>query len=346
GALGAWYWFRNSSRAPPFSTKGNSMAGRVCIVTGANTGVGKATAEALAQNGASVILACRSPDKVCFAQACEDIRTKIPGAEVDTMKLDLESNDSIRDFAAKFQKSRLPLHVLVNNAGLMVKEEESVRGMEKTMVVNHLGPFLLTHLLLPSLQRSAAAEGGVGDGQGLASRIVNVTSRLEKRGRLLAFDRGIPPGPAWFSPPSSAEKGGGDRYDVWRAYSDSKLCNLLFTFELHRRLSALQGGGEGRVTVNAMSPGVVNSDLSRWASPLLLWAARPLMSLFMRTPAKGAETAVYAAVSPEMEGVSGRFLGDLKEAACSESSKDKVLAQKLWDASEAATGVAESERIS
>ncbi|CAN0537866.1 unnamed protein product, partial [Ectocarpus sp. 12 AP-2014] len=191
GAVGAWLWWRN--RQPLPASSNTIMSGRVCIVTGANAGIGKATATALAQRGARVVLACRSPTK-CDA-ACEDIRRRVPGAALDALTLDLSSVESIRGFVETFHKTGLPLHVLVNNAGIIPGKPGTIRGMEQSMVVNHLGPFLLTHLLLPDLRKASAAAAapasafGHGDreqspenvpGTGPSSRIVNVGSRLEK----------------------------------------------------------------------------------------------------------------------------------------------------------------------
>ncbi|CAN0053537.1 unnamed protein product [Choristocarpus tenellus] len=249
----------------------------------------------------------------------------------------------------------------------MLKKEETVRGMEKTLVVNHLGPFLLTNLLLPNLQRSSV-ESPVSIGtRPPASRIVNVASRLEKNGSIMAAERGVQPGPEWFAPPSVTGDG---PYNLWHQYSTSKLCNMLFTFELDRRLNrewtehnagqgqkgseelvggeGFSGGGDsvaGRVMVNAMTPGVVNSDLGRWNNPFVIWATRPIMRLVMRSPAKGAETVIYTATSPELEGASGKFFYDMSEAPCSEGAQDKSLARELWKASSVASKLDETEEV-
>ena len=235
---------------------------------------------------------------------------------------------------------------------------ETVRGMEKTMVVNHLGPFLLTHLLLPNLQKSAASHPLGFGGQcapenslqnDRASRIVNVASRLEKRGELpAAKDPASATGTVWFQPPPG-------KHDAFRQYGASKLCNMLFTFELHRRLAATtapasDSGGAGRVTVSAVTPGMVNTGLgdnifSPWVRPMIKLSTAPIKALLLRTVDKGAETVVWAASSPELEGSSGKFFGDLKECSCSEASQDAELARKLWEASEVATGLNESERM-
>ncbi|CAM9094906.1 unnamed protein product, partial [Hapterophycus canaliculatus] len=355
GVLGAWVYLRNRPQLPTSTT----MSGRVCVVTGANAGIGKATATALAQKGAHVVLACRSQTKC--AAACEDIRRKVPGATLEALPLDLSSVESIRGFVDLFRKTRLPLHVLVNNAGIIPAKPVLVRGMEESMVVNHLGPFLLTNLLLTDLRKSASADptypaaNGNKAGTDRASRIVNVGSRLEKRGSLWATEESdagklVAPGPRWFEPPPGKE------HSPFGLYGSSKLCNMLFTFELDRRLKAAgqatqsAEGGEaerGRVvTANIVTPGVVNTGLGNNTAPWMSWAAAPLKAAFMRTVHKGAETVVWAATSSEAEAMGGgKFFGDKKEVECSERSRDEGLAKQLWEASEVASGLKESERI-
>eukprot|EP00903_Cladosiphon_okamuranus_P016919 g15597.t1 len=355
GAVGAWMWWRGRSTQPlPTSS---TMSGRVCVVTGANAGIGKATATALAQRGAHVVLACRDDQKA--AAACDDIRRKVPEAAVEALPLDLSSIESIRGFVELFRKTNRPLHVLVNNAGIIPGEPALVRGMEKSMVVNHLGPFLLTNLLLPDLLKSATAGGEEGGSSAPpASRVVNVGSRLEKRGSLWASAAAgsdaasgaaaIPPGPRWFYPPP------GKAHHAFQLYGSSKLCNQLCTYELDRRLRAqaakAAGAGEGRrwvVTANIVTPGVVNTGLgdgtiSPWAS----WAAPLFKGAFMRTVEKGAETVVWAASSPEVEEIGGgKFFGDMAEVPSSDASRDEDLARMVWEASELASGLEESERV-
>lgn len=236
------------------------------------------------------------------------------------------------------------------------------RGMEKTMVVNHLGPFLLTHLLLPDLRKSAVdGRGGDGEGSpGPASRIVNVGSRLEKRGSLWAAaaesdgsGAAVPPGPRWFYPPP------GKKHNAFQLYGSSKLCNQLCTFELDRRLEAQAaksssvvagggGGGKGRtVTANIVTPGVCNTGLGDGTiTPWISWAGPFFKAAFMRTVEKGAETVVWAAASPEIEEIGGgKFFGDMAEVSSSDASRDENLARMVWEASEAASGLEDSERV-
>lgn len=243
----------------------------------------------------------------------------------------------------------LSLYFNVSTAILSFKPVIAREGMEKCAVVNHLGPFLLTNLLLPDLRKSASSSSSAGDGLDTknipASRIVNVASRLEKRGKLLAAtDHGLPPGTAWFKPPPG-------QFDGFQRYGTSKLYNMLFTFELDRRLSSTtkpppSADGAGRVTVNAVTPGLVNTELGNSSvRPLFVWAIAPLKALLMRTTKKGAETPVWAATSAEVEHASGKFFGDMKEVPCSDMSKDDDMARRLWEASELASGLKEDERV-
>lgn len=232
--------------------------------------------------------------------------------------------------------------------GRMTAKPETVRGMEKTMVVNHLGPFLLTMLLLPKLRRSAAPNPEDNNQPIPASRIINVASRLEKRGQLLmANDPATPAGTAWFKSPPGEHSPLGQ-------YGTSKLCNLLFTFELHRRLAAATAPASnaptGRVTVNAVTPGLVNTNLgdnafSPWLRCLIRLPMAPIKALLFRNVYKAAETVTWAASSPAVEYSSGKFYGDMAEAACSKTAQDPELARNIWEASVVATGLNESERV-
>lgn len=209
--------------------------------------------------------------------------------------------------------------------------------MEKTIVINHLGPFLLTNLLLPDLQKSAsvskiALTSGERAEKARASRIINVASRLEKYGKIPAMEAELPLGSDWFQLLPG-------KYNPIQHYGRSKLCNLLFTYELDRRLSVASGNTNERVTVNAVTPGVVNTDLSRdVVGSWMLWAFKPLLGLVMRNVDKGAETVTWAAVSEEVENSGGKYFAAMKEIPSSESSKDEELARNVWEASELVCG--------
>lgn len=279
-----------------------SMEGKTCVVTGANSGIGKATAAGLAMMGARVVMVSRD------AQRGETARAEIqspPGADSpDLLLADLSSQEAIRGLAAEIHAGYKTLDVLVNNAGALVSPRlETVDGLEYTFALNHLAPFLLTHLLLDLLEDSAPA------------RIVNVTSEAHAMGRI-RFD----------------DLQGRRRYRALGAYNQSKLGSVLFTYELARRL-----GGSG-VTVNSVHPGGVNTNFASHAHGVFPAVFRLLKPL-MRSPEKGAETVLYAAAAPEMEGVTGQYLVDREARASSRRSNDEDLARRLWDVSAQLTGL-------
>lgn len=278
-----------------------SMQGKTVLITGGNSGIGKETAVALARLGATVVFTSRDPVK--GEQAAADIRRR-SGADVALMALDLASFASIRAFAAAFLERYDGLHVLVNNAGLILSERtETEEGFETTFGVNHLGHFLLTGLLLDRIKASAPA------------RIVNVSSRAHRYARNgLDFDD------------LQSTKG----YGGLRAYGRAKLANLYFTRELARRL---EGAG---VTVNALHPGGVATGFAghgdvRAPFSWLYLLARP----FLRSAENGAETSIYLASAPEVDGVSGRYFADSKETEPTRIAQDDDAARRLWEASEA-----------
>uniref|UniRef100_A0A8D0HDU8 NADP-retinol dehydrogenase n=1 Tax=Sphenodon punctatus TaxID=8508 RepID=A0A8D0HDU8_SPHPU len=245
------------------------LNGKVVVITGANTGIGKETAKDLAQRGARVIIACRDMTK--GEAAASEIRTQTGNQQVIVKKLDLSDTKSIRAFAENFLKEEEELHILINNAGVMMcPYSKTADGFEMHFGVNHLGHFLLTFLLLESLKKSAPA------------RIVNVSSLAHHGGRIRFHDL-------------QGEK----CYNRSLAYCHSKLANILFTRELARRL---QGTG---VIVNALHPGTVHSELVRHSFiMILLWKT---MSFFLKTSREGAQTSVFCAVAEELESVSGKY---------------------------------------
>ena len=274
----------------------SGMRGKVCLVTGGSSGIGKATALGLANMGATVIVVGR--DRSRGEAAVTEIKQKSNNDAVDLMLADLSSQASIRRLAEDFKDRYQQLHVLINNAGVFTsKHTVTVDGIETTFAVNHLAPFLLTNLLLDVLKASAPA------------RIINITSSGERSGTI-NFDN----------------LQGEGRYSGFQAYNQSKLAMILFTYELARKL---EGTG---VTVNCVHPGVVVTNLGRGSSGafgLLLRLMRP----FFSSPEKGAETPIYLASSPEVEGVSGKYFAKKAEAKSSERSYDTVTARRLWQVS-------------
>jgi NAD(P)-dependent dehydrogenase (short-subunit alcohol dehydrogenase family) len=259
----------------------------------------------LAGLGASLVLLCRDRDR--GASAASMIARLTGNNDIDLLIADLGSQAQIRAAAAEFLESGRPLHVLLNNAGLIATRWSVTEdGVETTFAVNHLGPFLLTNLVLARLRESAPA------------RIINVSSDMHKHaygdGRI-AFD----------------DLNGMERYAGRRAYAQSKLANILFTRELARRL---EGAG---VTANAVHPGFVGSNFGRnnkGLLPLVLKLCRP----FIRTVEKGAETPLWLASAPELDGVTGGYFFDRAERQPNCWALDDEDAARLWEASERMTG--------
>ncbi len=283
------------------------QTGRIALVTGANAGLGFEIASALANAGATVLMACRNVEKGEAARA--QIVAKNPRAAVEVMKLDLAVLSSVRAAAQAFLQSGRPLHLLINNAGLMaVDRSKTVDGFETQLGVNHLGHFVLTAELIDVLLRTPG------------SRIINMSSMGHRMGKMhfedLMFEK---------------------KYDRWKPYFQSKLANLLFTAELHRRLQAT-GGHTTRVL--SAHPGASRTDLGTEGKGL----TNRLLSVVMllgQSVKKGAEPALRAATDPEAQ--SGQFYGPHKRSrghavveTPSEQAQNQADAQRLW---------AESERL-
>jgi NAD(P)-dependent dehydrogenase (short-subunit alcohol dehydrogenase family) len=276
------------------------MHGKVVLITGASSGIGLYTAAGLAAKGAKTVITARTEGKAKAALA------KI-GGDADWMPLDLSSLAAVREFAAEFARRYDRLDVLVNNAGAVYTERwTTADGIEGTLAVNHVGPFLLTNLLLDMLRASAPA------------RIVNVASTSHKGARSFDFDDVM------------MEHG----YRHMRAYSRSKLANILFTHELAKRLDPAV------VTANSLHPGTVRTgfgadgDVTGWFA-LGLAIARP----FMLSPEKGAKTSVWLASSPELEGVTGKYFIKCKPRTPSVGARDDEAARRLWDVTAKLAGV-------
>ena len=292
------------------------LSGRIAVVTGANSGLGFETTLALAEHGATVIMACRD-DRRCGA-AAERIRLSVPSARVEPMALDLADLDSAHAFAETFRSGHDRLDILVNNAGIMAPPHrlESRQGFELQFGVNHLGHFAVTGLLLPCL---GATPG---------SRIVTVSSLAHESG-LIDFDD------------LQRERG----YTSYGAYSQTKLANVLFMRELDRRL---RRAGAAPISVGA-HPGLSSTNLQA-AGPFL--GGKPLMSWLVlggirfvgQSAARGAEPQLYAATAPGVQGgdyfgPSWRIRGHAAPANVAPQALDDVTAERLWDVSTQLTGV-------
>jgi len=288
---------RNSDSGRDIS---NNMEGKICLITGANSGIGKATALELAKMKANVIMLCR--DEFRGKEAQNELNDIIGDHSIDLMLCDLSLQENIRLFVSDFKKKYQKLHVLINNAGVFHRKRYlTAEGFETTFAVNYLAPFLLTHLLIDTLKNSAP------------SRIINVSSSVHKSSRI-NFDN------------LQGEK----KYSWIRAYRQTKLALILFTYELNRRL---EGTG---VTVNALHPGIVGSNISR-TYPF----ATKIYSKVVKKPEKGAETPVYLASSEDIKDISGKYFVNKKDVKSSKFSYDRTLAQKLWTATEELTGIKE-----
>ncbi|XP_063350991.1 retinol dehydrogenase 14b [Pelmatolapia mariae] len=288
---------------------GENMRGKTVIVTGANSGIGKALAGELLKLRARVIMACR--DLRSAEEAAQDIKKQAgpENGEVVIKHLDLASLRSVRNFCEEVTQEESQVDVLINNAGIyQCPYTKTDEGFEMQLGVNHLGHFLLTHLLLDLLKASAP------------SRIVVVSSKLYKYGHINFNDL-------------NSE----NNYNKAFCYSQSKLANLLFTLELARRL---EGTG---VTVNALTPGIVRTRLGRHIQIPLL--AKPLFYLaslvFFKSPLEGAQTPLYLACSPEVEGVSGKCFANCEEEELLPKATDEEAAKKLWDISRRMVGLAD-----
>ncbi|UNC92178.1 SDR family oxidoreductase [Candidatus Contubernalis alkalaceticus] len=269
----------------------------IVVITGANSGMGKATSIELAKIGAVIVMLCRSKER--GEEALQNVRAISGNNSVELMLCDLGSIKSIRNFCVEFKKKYQQLNVLINNAGVILPGyHQTADGFELHFGVNHLGHFLLTNVLLNILIASAPA------------RIINVTSGAHKTGKIYFEDVNLK-----------------KNYTFWRAYAQSKLANIMFTYELSERLK-----GTG-VTANCLHPGAVATSMGINRDTGFGTLITRLLRPFFQTPEQGAETAIYLATSSDIEGVTGRYFYRKRSVPSSKSSYDKAIAKKLWDLS-------------
>jgi NAD(P)-dependent dehydrogenase (short-subunit alcohol dehydrogenase family) len=281
------------------------MKGKVCFITGGTDGIGRAAAHDLAVQGARLLVHGRDPDK--GSRAVEELKAATGNPAIEFVQADFSSLAEVRRLAAVVVERAPRLDVLINNAGgIFAKRLSSREGFEMTFAVNHLAPFLLTHLLLDTLKGAQP------------SRIVT-TSSAAHRGAKLPFD----------------DLQAARKYSAMGAYGTSKLANILFTRALAKRLKGTA------VTATCLHPGFVRTGFGRGfdGSPVVRNMFR-LISLFARTPEKGAETVVYLATSPQVQGASGGYYFDCKPIEPTAAAQDDSAAERLWQVSERLVGIA------
>uniref|UniRef100_A0A182XZG1 Retinol dehydrogenase 12 n=1 Tax=Anopheles stephensi TaxID=30069 RepID=A0A182XZG1_ANOST len=297
------YFVRKFFQGGQFKNKDIRLDAKVVIITGANAGIGKEAAIECAKRGARVYMGCRDPGRM--EKARQEILDKSGSQNVFGLELDLASFESIRSFVKTFLSMERRLHVLINNAGVMACPKAYTKeGFEMHFGTNHLGHFLLTNLLLDVLKRSAP------------SRIVTVSSLGHKWGRINKDD-------------INAEKD----YREWDAYMQSKLCNILFSRHLAKRL---RGTG---VNTYALHPGAINTELMRHLNPCIRTMAKPLFWVFFKTPKSGSQTTLYCAMEPSIASHTGLYYSDCKLKEPEPHAQDDSMAEWLWNLSERLTGL-------
>jgi NAD(P)-dependent dehydrogenase (short-subunit alcohol dehydrogenase family) len=285
---------------------------RTMVVTGANSGLGYETTLALAKKGAKVIMACRSLSKANIAK--EKIQQQVPNADLEVMEIDLSSLQSVRKFAKDYQSKYNTLDVLINNAGVMAPPYSKTEdGFELQLGANYLGHFLLTGLLLDTIVKTPQ------------SRVVTLSSLVHKDGKINFDDL-------------QSEK----KYDAMKAYSQSKLACLIFSYELQRRLAK---AGNHQTISTASHPGIADTELSRNMPKIIYYFAKyTLAPFFTHAPVEGAKPTIIAAIGEtkggEYFGPTGfrEMKGKAGKATSTDLSKDENLARKLWEVSEKLVG--------
>jgi retinol dehydrogenase-14 len=278
------------------------MGGKTALVTGGTSGIGKASAVAFAAMGANVVIVGRNLER--GEAALRDIKGQSHSDSVELMLADLSVQGEVRRLADQFLERHERLDVLANNAGLVQsRRTETADGIETTLAVNHLAPFLLTNLLLDRIKESAP------------SRVITVSSEAERMGNID------------FDDIQSRQK-----YKGFAAYGKTKLANIMFTYELAERLKGTF------VTANCLHPGAVGTNFGKNnAGPMALFfrLAKP----FMRSPERGADTLIWLASSADVDGVSGKYFSDRKEIEAKEIVNDPAARRRLWELSEELTGL-------
>jgi retinol dehydrogenase-14 len=283
-------------------TRDRPMAGKTVLITGATSGIGRATAFGLAAMGACVAIIGR--DRQRADDAAREIRTT-GGGQADVFIADLSSQSEVRRLAEEVMHRYTRIHVLINNVGGYWKTRHiTADGLERTFAVNHLAPFLLTNLLIDRLMQSAPA------------RVIAVSSNAQAQGRI-NFD----------------DLQGEKSYSGARAYSQSKLANVLFSYELARRLQGTPLPDQAIVTANVLHPGVVSTSFGAEDPASIQRVFIPLLRAFIKTPAQGAATSIHLASAPDLEQVTGRYFANNKLKRSSKPSYDEAIAARLWQVS-------------
>jgi len=283
------------------------MNGKRVLITGATNGIGKQAALELMKMGADVVIVGRDDAKT--RNVCADLKTNSGSDKVDMLVADLSSIDEIRRVADEFRAKYDRLDVLLNNAGAVFSNyQQSVDGYEMTFALNHISYYLLTHLLLDILKRTADAQG--------EARIINVSSSAH-RNATLRLD-------------NLRDESG---YSFMNSYGASKLMNVQFTYELARRLE------DSAVSVNAVHPGLVDTGFGHNTGRLWSVLIKAAQKLFAISPQKGAETLVYLASSPDVAGISGKYWNERQQKRSSDNSYDREQQNRLWAFSAEATGI-------
>ncbi len=281
----------------------NNLSRKVCMITGATSGIGLAAARQLAQLGMELFLVCRNQEK--GEQVINMIQNETGNDKLHLITGDLASLQEVRSVAHTFLQYNKPLHILLNNAGVFNTQRKLTKnGYEEMFAVNHLAHFLLTNLLLNCIKASAPA------------RIVNVASGAHMLVKGINFD----------------DLNFDNNFRSLKVYSHSKLANVLFTHELAKRLQ------DTKVTVNSAYPGEVGTGLGT-QNGLFGKVLSAIMKLFLRTPERGAETSIYLCTSKEIESISGKNFRDCKEKLPKPWATDDITAQKLWDVSKKLVGI-------